>query len=397
MKLQLLGTTLLALFSSAAWSGDFDHRNQTVLTPEIVHFNDPNFEQCIRDELDKPEGPITEEEMASIYEVICNNYGIVDISEISLIADPFTISLNNNLITDVSPLDGMLLNRLDLDGNLISDFSSVTSLPQAYGIEVRDNNFTSLESFSQLVAPDLGELNADSNQITSIDGITHLDLDRVSLSNNNIDDIDSIGDLENLVHLFISFNNITSTVPLSNNSNLMILHMEGNQLTNVEGLGNLPLGELNLSSNQITDISDLTGNTTLSTVVLNNNSISDISALSEIANYADIWIASNNISDFSPLQNNNAGYIYALGQVIDSGTTEVFEPVYLPANGIETENLEVFGPSYFYYDVESQYGVLTSTGNNIQLGYSEFIEEYPGGPDRVQISGAFVIDAVQPE
>ena len=78
----------------------------------------------------------------------------------------------------------------------------------------------------------------------------------------------------------------------------------------LEGLNTVT--RLNLSDNQITDISALSGMTSMSELHLNNNSISDISALSGMTSMAILNMTNNNVTDVSPLSGMTSMFVLSV-------------------------------------------------------------------------------------
>ncbi len=75
-----------------------------------------------------------------------------------------------------------------------------------------------------------------------------------------------------------------------------------NQIQDISPLSGLTrLKSLNLSNNQITDISALSGLTALETLALYDNQITDISALSGLSNLTSLDLEHNQITDITPL------------------------------------------------------------------------------------------------
>jgi internalin A len=75
-----------------------------------------------------------------------------------------------------------------------------------------------------------------------------------------------------------------------------------NQIEDISPLsGLIRLKSLDLSHNQITDISDLSNLTALVTLILYNNQISNISALSGLSNLTSLDLEHNQITDITPL------------------------------------------------------------------------------------------------
>jgi internalin A len=75
-----------------------------------------------------------------------------------------------------------------------------------------------------------------------------------------------------------------------------------NQIEDITPLtGLIRLKSLNLSNNQISDISALSDITALETLILYNNKITDISALSDLSNLTSLDLERNQITDITPL------------------------------------------------------------------------------------------------
>ena len=83
-----------------------------------------------------------------------------------------------------------------------------------------------------------------------------------------------------MTDLDLSSNNISDISPLASLANLQRLWLDGNKIE------------------EITVLAGLTG---LSYIYLGNNNISDISALANLANPATIYLGNNNISDIESL------------------------------------------------------------------------------------------------
>ncbi|MEG3840661.1 leucine-rich repeat domain-containing protein [Microcoleus sp. herbarium14] len=108
--------------------------------------------------------------------------------------------------------------------------------------------------------------------------------------------------LSNLTKLNLSTNQITDITPLSRLTNLTELHLYNNQISDLTGLSALiNLTELELQFNQITDITGLSALTNLTELSLSNNQITDISSLSALTNLTKIGTRGNQISDITSL------------------------------------------------------------------------------------------------
>jgi internalin A len=117
----------------------------------------------------------------------------------------------------------------------------------------------------------------------------------------------TLNDAEEVIFLNLSSNQLSDISPLSSLVNLTFLNLSSNQIRDISPLSSLVnLSLLNLSSNQISDISPLSNLRNLSLLYLVNNQISDISPLSSLVNLTLLNLSSNQISDISPFLSSNS-------------------------------------------------------------------------------------------
>jgi internalin A len=103
-----------------------------------------------------------------------------------------------------------------------------------------------------------------------------------------------------LTTLNLSGNQITDISFLGWLTNLTTLNLYNNQITDFSFLGSLTnLTTLTLDNNRITDISFLGSLTNLTTLHLYNNQITDISFLGSLTNLTTLHLGDNQITDFS--------------------------------------------------------------------------------------------------
>jgi len=113
-------------------------------------------------------------------------------------------------------------------------------------------------------------------------------------------------DLEGLTTLDAPGRTIENLAGLEHCINLTDLNLSNNQISDISPLANLTnLTRLHLGDwrggNQISDISPLTDLNNLTELALGNNQISDISPLANLTSLTMLWLYSNQISDISPL------------------------------------------------------------------------------------------------
>ncbi len=149
---------------------------------------------------------------------------------------------------------------------------------------------------------DLDSSNITDEQLVEIANLTNLEV--LYLYNNQISDITPLANLNNLTKLILWDNQISDITPLTNLTNLTELRLERNQISDITPLVNLTnLTELRLERNQISDISPLANLTSLTNLDLGYNQISNITPLANLTNLTYLGLWENEISDITPLVN----------------------------------------------------------------------------------------------
>ncbi|OQX56636.1 MAG: hypothetical protein B5M53_00410 [Candidatus Cloacimonas sp. 4484_209] len=165
------------------------------------------------------------------------------------------------------------------------------------------------KSSGPIYTSDLEEIThlwASYEDIEDLNGLEHcVNLRQLYLAGNNIYDISSLANLTNLTYLDLGGNNISNISPLSDLVNLEHLELGGNNISDISPLSNLiNLTFLRLVSNNISNISSFSNLINLTYLNLNNNDISDVSPLSDLNNLEDLHLRDNDISDISSLVEN---------------------------------------------------------------------------------------------
>ena len=163
-------------------------------------------------------------------------------------------------------------------------------------------------------------------------------------------------DLENINGLLANYKNIGNLTGLEYCINLQVLDLSSNQIQDISLLAYLKnLDLLNLDSNNINDISPLASLTNLVDLFLSSNQIKDISPLASLTNLDDLHLLSNQINDISPLLSlTNLTSLYLEDN-----------PLYLTSINTYIPRLKDRGVTVFYYPSVSFYpsdtGQTTST------------------------------------
>jgi Leucine-rich repeat (LRR) protein/predicted amidohydrolase len=149
---------------------------------------------------------------------------------------------------------------------------------------------------------DLSDLNISS--ISDINGLDKLDIQTLTLKNNNIADINDLPNLPNLSILSLSGNQICKIEGLANLKKLEVLDLSGNQIRKIEDLDPLQnLRKLNLSGNQICKIEGLANLKLLEVLDLSGNQIRKIEDLDPLQNLLELSLSGNQICIIEGLAN----------------------------------------------------------------------------------------------
>ncbi|MCG9133380.1 leucine-rich repeat domain-containing protein [Candidatus Poribacteria bacterium] len=137
-----------------------------------------------------------------------------------------------------------------------------------------------------------------------------LPLDELRVNDNGISDITGLEFATNLKVLYLSKNPITDLRPLANLTALKRLYL-WDLSPNTPTLDLRPLAtlvnleEISLENSKVSDISPLAALKQLSELHLTNNQIEDISPLAALTELRILWIQGNPVTDFSPLSELN--------------------------------------------------------------------------------------------
>jgi Leucine-rich repeat (LRR) protein len=142
---------------------------------------------------------------------------------------------------------------------------------------------------------------SDLDSITSFSSRTEKNRNLTGVTE-KIENLTGLEYCTNLTNLDLSHNDISDISPLANLNNLKELNLGSNNITDISTLAGLSnLTTLHLDGNQIDDISGLTGMSNLITLYLNRNQIDEISGLAGMSNLTTLYLTNNQIEDTSAL------------------------------------------------------------------------------------------------
>jgi len=227
------------------------------------------------------------------------------IKPLSELSDLRTLNLNNNQITDLSPLQDLQnkdqIEYLYLANNNISDLSPLKGFSRLHTLDLRNTQISDLTPLSELPLSYIilsGESGLDSRQILKFPKLTKLSLSRFSQL-----DLSFLSGLTNLELLNLSGCTITDTAPLNSLINLDTLYLSDNNfsdLSDLVGMRNLMV--LSIRKHNIFDLTPITRLKTLRRIDLSGSSISNLTPLSQLPFL--FWLSLKNVAieDYSPLR-----------------------------------------------------------------------------------------------
>ena len=102
-----------------------------------VEFADANLEQCVREALDRPAGPLTPADLAALTELDASYKNIESVAGLQHATALDTLELNNNSIASVDSLKHLTnMTLLDLQNNQITDASPLIPIAEAQGLSL---------------------------------------------------------------------------------------------------------------------------------------------------------------------------------------------------------------------------------------------------------------------
>ncbi len=299
-------------------------------------------------------------------EFVSNGGELSDISLLAQIPTLEAVDLSWNMVTDLTPLAGLPLKELYLQGNLIEDYSPIKEIyPNLLGRNFEYIEITQPENPDAVITfPDpvmemkvRRAMNIPEGDITAGEAakITRLDIQNQWQPQIPqevlVRDLTGIEAFINLRELIASFNAISDISPLSGLS----------ELTNLE-----------LGSNAVNDISPLAGLNRLVSLTLFGNGIRDFNPLSSLTHLHSLHIGGLPFYDFAPLAGlTNIDHLYADGCGVEdisplAGMTNMYK-LYLSGNYI-TDLAPLAGMTNL---------VLLNLANNPIRDYSPIEKLYP--------------------
>ncbi len=174
---------------------------------EEIPLEDPAFRECVRDymrEMDK--GSYKKD----IYYLPCSNRDIRSLAGIENIENLRWPRFNNTPIEDYSGIELTSITELHIsDMQVVPDLAAIAKIKTLEELYADNSEITSedLDGLKAGELPNLKKLQLESNNIVSVEGVSHLgSLEKLYMENNYISDVSVLISLKNLEYLDIAEN-----------------------------------------------------------------------------------------------------------------------------------------------------------------------------------------------
>ena len=139
----------------------------------VVEFADANLERCVREALDRPQGPLTPADLAALTELDASHKNIESVAGLEHATALHTLYLRDNAITDVRPLASLInLQSLSLWGNKVTDVSPLAGLINLQKLSLWGNEITDVSPLARLT--NLQWLQLGDNEIADVSPLASL-------------------------------------------------------------------------------------------------------------------------------------------------------------------------------------------------------------------------------
>ncbi len=316
-----------------------------------------NLEAAIRDELGKPEGELSCEDLAELRELAAFSVGDLEGIQFAVNLTDLDLSLGNfsdiTLLGGLTELRSLNLERVDVDdlaplanltnlttlfvgGSDVSDLAPLANLTNLTTLFVGGGGVSDLTPLANLTnLTSLLVSGDDLGDLTPLAGLTRLV--RLEIPSSNVGDLAPLANLTALEALFLRGNRVRNVGPLADLTSLLTLDLSNNAVRDVAPLADLNVTSLDLSGNRISSLDPLGSLTGLTSLQLFDAGISDIAALESLTELEILDLSGNAISDVAALVNNSglgAGDgVLLLGNPLNSQALEDVET--LRERGVE--------------------------------------------------------------
>jgi Leucine-rich repeat (LRR) protein len=301
-----LSSLLLAFLVSGCSTGGSDEEPREGLSAcdGEVDVPDPGLAAALRGELGiGDEAPIDADALAEILSVDASSAGVTDLEGLECARALQYAFLNDNGISDASPLAELDdLQYVYLGSNSISDVSPFAGLESLEVLGLALNQITDVSAMRGHAR--LHTLGINDNAIMSTAGIGDMPmLANLDLENNPISALEGLTGLPSLFSLRLGGTMVSDLGALAAVPQIDNLHVEHASLASLDSLPDLPaLTAIDVSYNALTDVERLAGSgfASLDRVTLDGNPLDGVESVAAIGVAYEISINEIGVADLAP-------------------------------------------------------------------------------------------------
>lgn len=211
-----------------------------------VTIPDPHLEAALREQLEKPVGPLTSNDLASLGSFFVGPKGITNLTGLEAATGADYIGLIGNDFSDISPLLGLpQLNYLELHGNRVTNFTGIAALHGLYYLSIQLRTDANIQAdLSGISGSTVRQLNVSFNPSYSLTFSNLPYLERLSAAECGLTNADFVTNFAKVRALNLEVNNLVDIKPLSKLTNLTEVHLTGNSIGDITPLESLPMTNL---------------------------------------------------------------------------------------------------------------------------------------------------------
>ena len=209
----------------------------------------------------------------------------------------------------------------------------------------------------------LKELALDVQNVNSLEGIENLPLRKISVSMNNIEDVEPLTHIESLEVVRISCNPIKSLEGFDKLSNIEVLNLSDTKVDNLQSITNCPLKELNCSYAKVTDYAFLKSMNSLQTLCMGNADRETVEYINTLVELEELTIVRSEISSLTQLDNltNLVSLDVSDSVMLDSleGVENFKKLEYIAFISTNVSDISALGSLKNLYTIEPSYSPVT--------------------------------------
>ncbi len=276
-----------------------------------VSIPDPGLNAAIRAALQRPTGPLSEQELLDLTNLDASSRDIRSLEGLEAARNLSVLNLQSNQLANLTFPNGLTnLNILDLSFNPLTNCTFPSGLTNLTSLIIEASSLSSLTLPADLRS--LDSLLLERNQLTNLNlptNLTHLDY--LSLAQNGLTNLTLPVGLSALTVLDLWGNRLSSFTLPAGMTNLVLIRLFFNQLTNLtlpDDLSNL--GGLDLDGNRLTSLTLSSNLNGLGSLHLKDNLLTNLNLSAAMTRLRFLDVEGNQLRNFTlPAGLTNLNYL----------------------------------------------------------------------------------------